>query len=85
MGLRILFLLSELIGGDYFMNKISKGWVTLILGPASGLLIILQHPDEANTIIGATYGIIMAIIALWHDIAKDEAANKTQQPTPPVQ
>lgn len=72
MPLRISSLLSEVWGEELIMSKISKGWVTLILGPATGLWIILQHPDEINTIIGATVVIIQTITALYHDIMEKQ-------------
>lgn len=56
---------------------LSKGWLTLILGPLSGLWIILQHPDEINTIIGAVVTIITALGALQHDIEEQKIKAST--------
>lgn len=69
------------------MNKLSKGWTTWVGGVATGLLIIYQNPDLANTIIGALVVLVQSFLTLQHDIAvrnlKDPATanNPVNPPT----
>ena len=60
---------SSWVGGNEDMDKLSKGWTTWAGGLVTGLLIIYQHPDLANTLIGAGVILAQSFLTLQHDIA----------------
>lgn len=92
----VYWLLSNLIenGGVYLMSKnINKGWVTLILGPLTGLLVASGHLDgsnasvvldEFNTLAGALITIATVLGALSHEIQLKKLDTTTTTVTPVV-
>ena len=93
MQLRVLFLLSMLAAkliSNYMLNntKFDKGWITLLLGPLTGLLVISGHVapsnsgavvEEFNTLAGAVITIITVVAALHHQIELEKIKQPTTQ------
>lgn len=58
-------------------TNVDKGWITLVFGPLTGLLVMSGHLepsnatvvlDELNTLVGAVITIVTVIGALHHQI-----------------
>ena len=81
MGLRGLSSLTDFFQGSDDMNKLSKGWTTWAGGLVTGLLIIYQHPDTVNTMIGAAVVLVQSFLTLQHDLAEKNIASPE---TPPI-